>query len=101
MEKEEVKHMEHKMYDIHMHIVPGVDDGSWSLDMSYSMLYMAYEQGIRKIIATPHSSAYDRDYESTISAFQQLREQKQKWLEVELYLGGEVNCNRKNMQSIL
>ena len=101
MEKEEVKHMEHKMYDIHMHIVPGVDDGAWSLDMSDSMLYMAYQQGIRKIIATPHSSAYDRDYESTISAFQQLKEQKQKWLEVELYLGCEVNCNRKNMKSIL
>ena len=47
-----------KMYDIHMHIIPGVDDGSWDMDMSKTLLYMSYEQGIRKIIATPHSSAF-------------------------------------------
>lgn len=100
--EEEGKNMGHKMYDIHMHIVPGVDDGSWNLDMSSSMLYMAYQQGIQKIIATPHSSAYDQNYESTIAAFQELKEQsKWKWLGVELYLGCEVNCNSRNIENVL
>ena len=36
------------MYDIHMHIIPGVDDGSWDMEMSRRLLFMAYEQGIRK-----------------------------------------------------
>ena len=34
-----------KMIDLHMHIIPGVDDGSDSLEMSEQMLRMAIEQG--------------------------------------------------------
>ena len=40
--------------DIHCHILPGVDDGSRSMEQTLSMLEMAYEQGVRRIIATPH-----------------------------------------------
>ena len=40
--------------DIHSHILPGVDDGSKSMEMTENMLKIAYEQGIRYMIATPH-----------------------------------------------
>ncbi len=40
--------------DIHTHILPGIDDGSDSMEESIRMLRLAYEQGIRTIIATPH-----------------------------------------------
>ena len=40
--------------DIHMHIIPGVDDGSSNLDMSMKMLAMARDEGIQSIFATPH-----------------------------------------------
>ncbi len=40
--------------DIHMHIIPGVDDGSATLDMSMKMLAMAWDEGIRTVFATPH-----------------------------------------------
>jgi protein-tyrosine phosphatase len=40
--------------DIHAHILPGVDDGSDSMDETLRMLQTAYEQGIRTMIATPH-----------------------------------------------
>lgn len=40
--------------DIHTHILPEIDDGSQSLDESIKMLRMESEQGICKIIATPH-----------------------------------------------
>lgn len=40
--------------DFHSHILPGVDDGSSSTDMSMEMLRMEAEQGIRHVIATPH-----------------------------------------------
>ena len=40
--------------DIHSHILPGVDDGSRSLEESLAMLKMEREQGIGHVVATPH-----------------------------------------------
>ncbi len=42
------------MIDIHSHILPGIDDGSDSLDMTLEMLAMAEESGVRDIAATSH-----------------------------------------------
>lgn len=48
-----------EMYvDIHCHILPGVDDGARDLEESKKMLQMAYDEGIRLIIATPHYHAH-------------------------------------------
>ena len=40
--------------DIHNHILFGVDDGSPDIKTSMEMLQMAYEDGIRDVILTPH-----------------------------------------------
>lgn len=40
--------------DIHSHIIPSVDDGAKDWKMSNQMLQIAYNEGIRTIIATPH-----------------------------------------------
>jgi len=40
--------------DFHSHILPGIDDGSASIDESISMLRMEAEQGIWHVVATPH-----------------------------------------------
>ena len=42
------------MIDFHSHILPGIDDGSDSVETSLSMLRMEAEQGVRKVVATPH-----------------------------------------------
>lgn len=42
------------IYDIHCHIVPGVDDGSANYEETKKLLRMEYDQGVRNIIATPH-----------------------------------------------
>lgn len=44
------------MIDIHSHILPETDDGSSGMAESMEMLQMAYRQGIRQVIATPHYS---------------------------------------------
>jgi len=40
--------------DIHSHILPGIDDGSGSLEESLAMLKSFKEAGYKKLIATPH-----------------------------------------------
>ncbi|MDF2943534.1 MAG: Protein-tyrosine-phosphatase [Herbinix sp.] len=41
-------------FDIHCHILPGVDDGAKDMDETRRMLLIAYEEGIRIMVATPH-----------------------------------------------
>lgn len=42
------------IYDIHCHIVPGVDDGATDIGETVKLLRMEYEQGVRTVITTPH-----------------------------------------------
>jgi len=43
------------MIDIHCHILPGLDDGAESLEMSVEMGEMAVADGITHVIGTPHA----------------------------------------------
>ena len=40
--------------DFHTHVLPGIDDGSSSLQESIAMLRVEAEQGIHHVVATPH-----------------------------------------------
>jgi len=40
--------------DFHSHVLPGIDDGSSSVEMSVSMLEKEASQGITHVVATPH-----------------------------------------------
>ncbi len=62
------------MLDIHNHILPGVDDGAASLDISIAMLDAALGIGVRTIVATPHlTDTLSDGYAATIgAAFDQL-----------------------------
>ena len=42
------------MTDFHTHVLPGIDDGSRSVEESVSMLRMLREQGVETVFATPH-----------------------------------------------
>lgn len=44
-----------KYMDFHSHILPGIDDGSQNMEMTCEMIKRAYEQGVRTLVATPHS----------------------------------------------
>jgi protein-tyrosine phosphatase len=52
------------MIDIHSHILPCLDDGSKSWDITLEMCRLAIEDGITHIVATPHADdtyLYSRD----------------------------------------
>jgi protein-tyrosine phosphatase len=44
------------MIDIHSHILPGLDDGSKSWEMTLEMCRLAIRDGITHIVATPHAN---------------------------------------------
>lgn len=68
--------------DFHSHILPGIDDGSKSLDQSLMMLRMEAEQGISRVVATPHfypqHDSLDRFLDRRARAEEMLREQMAK-----------------------
>src|SRR5215472_16668634 len=65
-----VPHAPVAMVDIHCHILPNVDDGSRSWEMTAEMCRVAADDGVRHIVATPHCNhkfAYDRSrYEAML-----------------------------------
>lgn len=72
------------MVDFHSHILPGVDHGAASLDISVQMLKQAKKAGVAKIVATPHF--YPR--KDNIESFLERRNKALKELEDYIALKG-------------
>lgn len=81
------------MTDWHSHILPGIDDGSQSVEESISMLRMLREQGAKRVIATPHFIANNESVENFLErrdeAYAKLKEQLFEGAP-EIRLGAEV-----------
>lgn len=73
------------LYDLHSHILPGIDDGSASCEESAEMLIRMKEQGIVGVAATPHY--YSRE---SVEHFLNRREQAR--IQLETYIR-EKNIN--------
>ena len=64
------------MIDLHIHILPGLDDGAKTLEESIEMCWMSYRDGVRTIVATPHTlnSLYLNDREIILKKVDELNE---------------------------
>ncbi len=69
------------MFDVHCHMLPGIDDGSKDVAMSLEMIRRSVEQGIDGIVFTPHFYADMNSPEK----FLQRRERALAELEENLY----------------
>lgn len=83
------------MIDMHTHVLPNIDDGSKSTDMSLDMLKESYRQGVTSLVATPHFYIKDDNIESFIEkrdkAYKRLAEKIKNEENIpEIYLGAEV-----------
>lgn len=81
------------MIDIHCHIISGIDDGSKDMDCSIEMAKMAYEDGTKKIIATPHFYAgrYENSFETIENNLAILnKELKSRNIDLDIFPGQEV-----------
>ena len=59
------------MYDVHTHILPGMDDGAKDKEQSKIMLAMLKDQGITDVVLTPHYYSF----ESPLKSFLKKREE--------------------------
>ncbi len=83
------------MTDFHTHILPAVDDGSKSVEISLEMLRIEQQQGIDRVVLTPHFYANHDSPERFLrrrdKALARLNEAlAQSSLDIELRAGAEV-----------
>lgn len=85
--------------DIHIHMLPGVDDGAKTMEDAVKMLKAACHAGTKVFCLTPHfyPGIFGNNHEAVMEAFQRLRAiAGERFPEVQLYLGNELryspNC---------
>lgn len=81
------------MIDIHNHLLPGLDDGARNIETTLGILDSARNQGINKIIATPHyfRGMYENAYEAVVSKVSDLNLKiKEEGLNIEVFPGQEI-----------
>ncbi|MDD3417095.1 MAG: hypothetical protein PHY47_24390 [Lachnospiraceae bacterium] len=81
------------MIDMHCHILPSVDDGPDTLEDSLKMIEVAYKDGIRTMVATPHINHYidfkaKMTIEESFSAVK--KEVSKRFPDMNIYLGSEL-----------
>jgi len=60
------------MYDIHSHLLPGIDDGASNLEQSLALARHAVADGVTHMVVTPHiqPGVYENDRSSIMAAFE-------------------------------
>jgi len=82
------------MIDLHSHILPGIDDGATSLEVSLEMARMAVADGVHTMACTPHiyPGLYMNDAQGIARARQQLQiELEREGVELKLVDGADVH----------
>lgn len=91
------------MIDIHSHILPGVDDGAKNFEVSIEMARMYIENGIEKVIATPHyigginNKTLDENREILNKLTGKIKEEN---LDLEVVLGNEIMISLEILRDI-
>ncbi len=84
------------IWDMHCHIVPGVDDGAQTPEESMALLREEYKQGVRGIIVTPHfrKEMFETPREIVRENYLLLKQMAAEELpDLSLYLGCEFHAN--------
>jgi len=91
------------MIDLHTHILPGVDDGVDTEDEAVEFARVALADGVRVIVATPHSKegTWDNDRDSVLAGVERLRRRfEDEGLDLVLEPGAEVHLCPELVQRV-
>lgn len=90
------------MYDIHSHILPGIDDGSRDMEEAISAARLAHEEGITHIVLTPHNhhplNFEKKDIEKEAERFREVLHKEN--IPLTLILGAENYISRKKIHHL-
>ena len=66
--------------DIHSHLIPGIDDGSQTMDQTIAMLAKFQSLGYKKVITTPHvmSDSFPNTSENILAGLEDVRSEIKK-----------------------
>lgn len=90
-------------FDLHSHMLCGVDDGAADAEEMYAMLKMAYEDGTRAVCLTPHYSPYlfGDTLEQSEKSFAMLASYAKKhYPDMHLYLGHELGYHGQCIEAL-
>lgn len=88
-----VNHISQGYIDIHCHIIPHVDDGARNSNQALNMINIAYKNGIRTMIATPHYEVgrYEDNKDEIEKYYLKLKALiARKYPDFNLFLGNEI-----------
>ena len=88
------------MVDIHCHLLPNVDDGPRSWDISLQMCEMALADGIEHIVATPHANNEFRYDRAMLSGMLEELSQRVSG-KLQLSLGCDLHLSYENLVDVL
>lgn len=90
------------MVDLHMHILPGLDDGASSMEESIRMARQAAAGGVNYIAASSHGNYYDYTVQEYVRKFRLLqKELNRQQIPVKIFPSMEIFMNERAMQLIL
>ena len=93
MTHDELIQMKKGYIDVHCHVIPHIDDGARTTSQALRMIGIAYKNGIRTMVATPHYevSRYDNNIEKIIKYYNKVKMlAKEKYPDFNIFLGNEV-----------
>jgi len=91
------------MYDIHSHILFGIDDGAKTVDDTVELCQIAEAEGVRAIVATPHirEGVWANDHARISARLDDVREElKKREVAVDVILGCEIYFNSDMIDGI-
>lgn len=84
------------IYDIHCHILPGVDDGAGNIKEAMELIEMEYQDGVRVIYLTPHfrEGMFETPMGEIIRQYNKIKERAEAtYPKLRLELGCEFRVN--------
>ncbi|GAX61655.1 tyrosine phosphatase [Candidatus Scalindua japonica] len=91
------------MIDIHAHILPSIDDGPETIEGSIALCKVAEEDGIKTIVATPHTKdgVYEAKSREILKAVETLNHRlKENQIDVEILPGAEIHIHEGLLENI-